>query len=146
MKKIVTFIIAVVATIMTALGPVAVSPAVFAEDGKCVLTTTLGHDKCDKDGNKQAGGPYNCSCDDGQGGEVKAILVLVVNIMSVGIGVLAVIGIIVSGIQYLTAGGNEERTRKAKRRILEIVIGLVAYALLYGILYFLLPEFNGVNS
>ena len=63
-------------------------------------------------------------CDNGHGDSVYNMLTLIVNIMSVGIGILAVIGITVVGIQYLTAGGNEEQTRKAKRRIFEIVIGL----------------------
>ena len=50
------------------------------------------------------------------------------------------------GIQYLTAGGNEEQTRKAKRRMLEIVIGIVAYVILYAGLRWLLPEFNGTSQ
>lgn len=84
-----------------------------------------------------------CSCDGGQGDSINNILQLIVNILSVGIGVLAVIGIVVVGIQYLTAGGNEEQTRKAKRRLLEIVIGVAAYILIYAILRWLLPGFSG---
>ena len=72
------------------------------------------------------------------------VLKLVVDIMSVGIGILGVIGISISGVQYLTAGGNEEQTRKAKRRIFEIVIGLGIYVLIYALLQWLLPGFNGV--
>ena len=84
-----------------------------------------------------------CSCDGGHGESITNILQLVVNILSVGIGILAVIGIVVVGIQYLTAGGNEEQTRKAKRRLLEIVIGIAAYILIYAILRWLLPGFSG---
>lgn len=80
------------------------------------------------------------SSDDGVG----CILRLVVDIMSIGIGILGVIGITIVGIQYLTAGGNEEQTRKAKHRMFEIVIGLVAYVILYAILRWLLPGYNGV--
>lgn len=78
--------------------------------------------------------------EDGQG--IICILELVVEIMTVGIGILAAIGIGVAGVQYLTAGGSEEQTRKAKRRIFEIVIGLAAYVLIYALLYFLLPDFH----
>ena len=85
-----------------------------------------------------------CSCDDGKGSSVMHVLKLVVDIMSVGIGILGVIGISISGVQYLTAGGNEEQTRKAKRRIFEIVIGLGIYVLIYALLQWLLPGFNGV--
>lgn len=83
-----------------------------------------------------------CSCDDGHGSSVKSVLRLVVDIMSIGVGILAVIGISISGVQYLTAGGNEEKTRKAKRRIIEIVIGVAVFVLIYAILYFLVPDFN----
>ena len=83
-----------------------------------------------------------CSCDNGQGSEVIRILNLVVSILTIGIGILGVVGITVVGIQYLTAGGSEEKTRKAKRRLFEIVIGLVAYVLIYALLSFLIPDFH----
>ena len=88
-----------------------------------------------------------CDCSEA-GGEnaIENILHRVVNIMSVGIGILAVIGISVSGIQYLTAGGNEEKTRKAKRRIFEIIIGIAIYVLIFALLQWLLPEFSGLGS
>ena len=70
------------------------------------------------------------------------VLNLVVDIMSIGIGVLGVIGITVVGIQYLTAGGNEEKTRKAKQRMFEIVVGLVGYVLIYAALKWLMPGFG----
>lgn len=73
---------------------------------------------------------------------ILCLLELGADILSVGVGILGVIGISVSGIQYLTAGGSEEKTRKAKRRIFEIVIGLAAYAVMYYILRWLLPHFE----
>ena len=79
----------------------------------------------------------------GKGESITCILELVVDIMTIGIGILGVIGISITGIQYLTAGGSEEKTRKAKRRMFEIVIGLVAYVLIYAILSWLLPSFSG---
>ena len=77
-------------------------------------------------------------CGDSESG-IGAILKLVINIMSVGIGILGVIGISVAGIQYLTAGGNEEQVRKSKRRIFEVVIGLAAYAVMGLTLTWLIP-------
>ena len=73
---------------------------------------------------------------------VICILNLVVDILSVGIGILGVIGITVVGIQYLTAGGNEEKTRKAKQRMFEIVVGLVAYVIIFAALKWLMPGFG----
>lgn len=90
----------------------------------------------EKDSSPQAVILTDCSkAEDG----VVCILNLVVDIMSIGIGVLGVIGITVVGIQYLTAGGNEEKTRKAKQRMFEIVVGLVAYVLIYAVMKWLMP-------
>lgn len=72
---------------------------------------------------------------------ITCVLKLVVTILGIGVGILGVIGISVSGVQYLTAGGSEEKARKAKRRIYEIVIGLALYAVLYFALQWLLPGF-----
>ena len=81
-------------------------------------------------------------CDSGDGESVKKQIWTVVDIMSIGVGILGTIGITIVGIQYLTAGGSEEKTRKAKRRLFEIIIGLVAYALVYAFLKWLLPGFK----
>ena len=80
--------------------------------------------------------------DDSEGCGVYTVLDLVMTILTIGIGIAATIGIAVSGIIYLTAKGDVAKTTKAKRRILEIVIGLAAYAAIWAFLTFLLPEFN----
>ena len=56
--------------------------------------------------------------------------------------ILGVIGISLVGVQYLTAGGDEGKVRKAKQRMLEIVIGLVLYALAYALMAWLIPDFH----
>lgn len=80
-------------------------------------------------------------CNTGDEAAIRCILNTVIDIFTVGVGILGVIGISVAGIQYLTAGGNEEKTRKAKTRIYEIVIGLALYAVIFGILKWL-----GING
>lgn len=72
---------------------------------------------------------------------IEGVFRLGVDILSILIGVVGVIGIVIVGIQYLTAGGNEEQTRKAKRRLFEIVIGIILYAATYALLRWLLPNF-----
>ena len=82
-------------------------------------------------------------CGSKDGGEgVICIINLVVNILSVGVGILGVVAISVVGVQYLTAGDSEEKVRTAKRRLFEIVIGLAAYAVIYALLQWLLPGFG----
>lgn len=82
------------------------------------------------------------ACIDGEGSGIKSLLALIVDIMMAGAGILGVIGVVIVGIQYLTAAGNEEKTRKAKRRLLEIVIGVVTFIALAAILKFLIPNFG----
>ena len=78
---------------------------------------------------------------DGQG-RIECLIDIVVNVFTAGIGILGVTGIIIVGIQYLTAGGDEAKMTKAKRRMYEIVIGLVLYMLGYALLKWLLPTYN----
>ncbi len=113
-------------TLVAILGISFITIPVFADDPNpnCVKTSIIG------------GGEV---CDSGNGDSVIQILNLIVDIMTVGIGILGVIGITIVGIQYLTAGGSEEKTRKAKRRMFEIVIGLVAYVILYAVVKWLMP-------
>ena len=117
MKKLIFSII----TIAIA-GVVAVAP-VFAED-KCTLTSVLASSICDLDGtklddftddyNKQTQSPCFCPSDGTDEAAVRDILLIVVNILSVGVGILGVLGITITGIQYLTAGGSEEKTKKSQ--------------------------------
>lgn len=96
----------------------------------------------EKDNGVEAAILTGCAKDSDNG--IMCILKLVVDIMSAGIGILGVIGITVVGIQYLTAGGDEGKTKKAKQRMFEIVIGLAAYVVIYAVLRWLLPTFNGI--
>ena len=85
----------------------------------------------------------DCASKEAGGGEgIRCVVLLVVNILSVLVGIVGVIGIVIVGIQYLTAGGSEEQTRKAKRRLFEIVIGIALYVLIAVLLNWLLPGFD----
>lgn len=126
MKKLLMSLVAM----MMGMGLMMGAPTVMAVD--CVDTAILGS------GNK--------SCDDGSGSAIRDdILKVVVNVMTVGVGILGVLGITIVGIQYLTAGGNEEKTRKAKRRMFEIVIGVMAYVVLTALLSFLIPGYKAFS-
>ncbi len=75
--------------------------------------------------------------------EVEDVLKLVLNIVVYGLGAAAVIGVVVAGIMYMTARDNEAQVTKAKTRLFEVVVGLVAWALMYAVLNWLLP--GGLN-
>ena len=143
MKKLLSLMIMFIAS-LSLIYPVSAltcNDIKIGEKGKCVSSSILG-EYYDKDGNpvkdpNSTAEKVHCVCDDGQGSSIEHILNLVIDIMTIGVGILGVVGISISGIQYLTAAGNEEKTRKAKRRLLEIVIGLAVYALFYAILTWL---------
>jgi len=137
MKKILFSILAIV------MGGLIVATPVFADDyQKCTITSVLGNKKCNLDSDKVPyeadNGQYDCYCDKTEKGDsVKSLLNLVVDILTIGVGIVAVIGIGIFGIQYLTSAGNEEKTRKAKRRLFEIVIGLAIYVVFFALLKWL---------
>ena len=64
---------------------------------------------------------------------------IVLNIMTAGIGILAVGGIVYGGILYASAGDKAEQTKKAIGVITNVVIGIAAYGLMYVLLNFLIP-------
>lgn len=118
------------------------NPEVPGTGDSDVSKPTFDYDDSGKPGDYSASILVGCSgVESGDGEGIICIINLVVDIMTVGVGILSVIGITVVGIQYLTAGGSEERTKKAKRRLLEIVIGVGLYVVLYVVLKWLLPRF-----
>lgn len=78
--------------------------------------------------------------------DIHGILMLVLNILVYGIGVAAVIGVVIAGILYLTARDNEAQVATAKRRLFEIAIGLVAWAAMWSLLTWLVPGFSLKSS
>jgi hypothetical protein len=90
---------------------------------------------CDK--NSTGGGVTNTG--------IWVILLTAINILTAGIGVAAVAGIVYGAIMYASAGGGASsggganQVKKAKTILLNVVIGLVAYALMYAFLNFVIP-------
>lgn len=132
MKKILVSILAVIMCGMAMVSPVMAKcpdgwiPASILGDN--AITTPEG-ERC-------------IEGDRGDGTKIKEILKIVVRVMTIGMGILATTGIMITGIQYLTAAGNEEQARKAKRRLLEIVIGVAVYVVIFALLTFLIPDFE----
>ena len=54
------------------------------------------------------------------------------------VGIIAVIGIIIGGVQYATSAGDASKTKKAKNTILYSIIGLVVALLSWAIVNFVL--------
>ncbi len=62
-----------------------------------------------------------------------------INTLTVLFGLLAAISIILGGINYATSEGDPQKASKAKRRIANTIIAIVAYMFLYAFLQFIVP-------
>jgi hypothetical protein len=75
---------------------------------------------------------------------IWGVLLIVLNIMTAGVGIVAVGGIVYGAILYASAGDKAEQTKKAVGIITNVAIGIAAYGLMYVFLNFLVP--GGVFS
>ena len=63
----------------------------------------------------------------------------VLTVLTWGVGIAATLGLVISGMQYIAARDSIEQMTKARRRIINIIIGLAIYAAMWGILNWLIP-------
>lgn len=70
---------------------------------------------------------------------VWGLLILALKIMTAGVGIAAVGGIVYGSLLYASARDSAEQTKKAIGVITNVVIGIVAYGLMFIILNFLIP-------
>ena len=64
---------------------------------------------------------------------------VVVNFLSIGVGVVVIAFIIIGGIQYAAAGDNPQALTAAKQRIMNALIALFAYLFMVAFLQWLIP-------
>ncbi len=98
--------------------------------------------------NSGPGAPSECATiltgipcgEDAKNGEgIIALLGIALTILTAGVGILATIGLVISGIQYTAARDNAAMVTKVKSRIFNIVIGLLAYGVMWVVLEWLIP-------
>lgn len=85
-------------------------------------------------------------CPDGKSPTVQTantgiwgMLIFFINILTAGIGVAGVGGVVYGSILYTTAGGNLEQVKKSRHIIANTVVGLILYAAMFALLNFLIP-------
>ena len=84
--------------------------------------------KCDQD---NSGGIENNG--------VWGLLIITLNILTAGVGIVAVGGIVYGSILYTTAEDKADQVKKATDIITNVVIGLIAFALMWALLNFIVP-------
>ena len=97
------------------------------------------HKECESGASTSILGGGGCMSDDGKGSSIFTVLNIALQVLTWGIGIAGTFGIVISGIQYMTARDDPARMTKAKNRIIHIAIGLVAYAVMWAFLQWLLP-------
>lgn len=70
---------------------------------------------------------------------VWGLLLIVINILTAGVGLVAVGGIIYGAVLYASAEDRSDQVNQAKQIITNVVIGLVLFALMWALLNFIVP-------
>lgn len=86
-----------------------------------------------------AANPDGVGCEAGKpatGSGVFAIIKNVIQVMLTIGGIIAVIMIIVGGIQYVTSNGEQSHVKSAKDTILYAIVGLVVTIVAYSVVYY----------
>lgn len=68
-----------------------------------------------------------------------ALLLMVVRILAGGVGLTAIAMIVFAGFTYTTAQDRDDQVKKSKGMILNAIIGLALFALMYTLLEWLIP-------
>jgi type IV secretory pathway VirB2 component (pilin) len=93
------------------------------------------------DGIKATGG--TCT---GDGGNVDTLVKTIVQIISAVAGIVAVIMIIISGIKYITSGGDSTKITSAKNTLIYAIVGLVIVVLSQFIVHFVVNRATAVDK
>ena len=63
----------------------------------------------------------------------------ILKLLTIGVGIAAVGGLTYAGILYSSASGDVQQTAKAKSIITNVVVGILAYAVMSIVINFLVP-------
>jgi hypothetical protein len=106
---------------------------VCADPGECEAVN--GSIDC-TEGRKPVVDPGECEAVNGFIGEY---INPAIKVLTALVGIVAVLSIIVAGIQYAGSADDPGVVTKAKQRIFKVVVGLVAYVFLVAFLNYLIP-------
>jgi uncharacterized membrane protein YuzA (DUF378 family) len=130
MQHIQRTLIAGLLTLIVTFGATALVPAVAFADAS---TDAARQAACEGSGGTWSGGKCTTA-----GPSLDAIIANVVNIISILVGIAAVIMIMVGGFKYITSGGDTGNVNSAKQTILYAIIGLVIVAFAQFIVQFVI--------
>lgn len=75
-------------------------------------------------------------------GDIMGVIDIVLGVLTAGIVIAGTIGIIWCGFLMLSARDNEAQVAQAKKRLIDIVIGLIVWVLAAFVIGLILPNSN----
>lgn len=79
-------------------------------------------------------------CDDPNGLDISGVVKTIIQILSIVIGIAAVIMIMISGFKYITAGGDSAKITSAKNTIVYAIVGLIIVVLAQFIVQYVIGK------
>lgn len=122
---------ALIALLVLGTGVVALIPALAS-------AASFSSDACS--GVSMVNGGSGSTCDSSAGTKISKILKLVINTLSVIVGIAAVIMVIVSGFKYITSNGDSNSVSSAKSTLIYAVIGLMIVVAAQVIVHFVISK------
>lgn len=115
---------------LTFIGSMGLAPKAYADDN--LQCGVLPQGICDSA--KSSG-----SSKDAKNSGIWKLLLFVLQIMTGGVILLAIAGVVYGSVLYTSAGGNQEQVKKARTVITNVVIGVLLFVLMFGLANWLIP-------
>ena len=132
MKSITPKIIATLIVSILGLSLFSFTPVVHAAD-----------DICSKNPSEVPEAVYQAAGCDGSNNALPSVIINILNGIIAVSGLIAVIFIVIGGINYMTSAGEASKIEKAKKTILYSVIGLAICALSFAIVNYVIKNIIG---
>ena len=58
----------------------------------------------------------------------------IIDVLTIAVGIFGITSVVIIGIQYLRAPSGSPKIHQAKRHLIEIIAGLIIYAIIYAII------------
>jgi uncharacterized membrane protein YuzA (DUF378 family) len=133
-ERIRTVLMAVGLLGLFGLSSLALAPATYASSAS---TDAAKASACDGIGGTYDPATGDCTT---QSASLDSIIANVINVISIIVGVAAVIMIMVGGFKYVTASGDSGKLSSAKSTIVYAVVGLVIVAFAQSIVRFVIKK------
>lgn len=75
--------------------------------------------------------------------DLKQNITNIINAVIAALGIVAVVVIVLGGVQYMTSTGDSTKVKKAKDTILYGIVGLIICVLAYAIVNFVIGNLGG---